>query len=83
MTPDWQDRYQEALASLVKAKLAGVTPPVIDERTPAPVVNLMDAIRQSLEALPGEVMPTPKGPRKRTDSREGPSSGERRPNHRG
>jgi DNA end-binding protein Ku len=49
---EWKDRYQEALAELVKAKLAGVAPPAIEERPPLPVINLMDAIKRSLEQLP-------------------------------
>jgi DNA end-binding protein Ku len=54
------DRYQEALAELIKAKIKGeaiVTPEVAD---PAPVVDLMAALKKSLETMkpPAQSKPT-------------------------
>jgi DNA end-binding protein Ku len=54
------DRYQEALAELIKAKIKGekvVTPEVAE---PAPVVDLMAALKKSLETMkpPASSKPT-------------------------
>jgi DNA end-binding protein Ku len=54
------DRYQEALAELIKAKIKGeaiVTPEVAE---PAPVVDLMAALKKSLETMkpPAQSKPT-------------------------
>ncbi len=43
----FDDRYEAALAELVKAKAAGKELPVRKERAPAKVVDLMAALRQS------------------------------------
>ena len=53
--PDrFRDRYEEALAALIRAKGAGKSPP----KPPAPrrdnVINLMDALRRSVRADKGE-----------------------------
>lgn len=44
------DRYQEGLRKIIEAKIAGEAPPVIEEAGPGNVVNLMDALKRSLEA---------------------------------
>lgn len=44
------DRYQEGLRKIIEAKIAGESPPVIEEAGPGNVVNLMDALKRSLEA---------------------------------
>lgn len=44
------DRYQEGLRRIIEAKIAGEAPPVIEEAGPGNVVNLMDALKRSLEA---------------------------------
>lgn len=44
------DRYQEGLRKIIQAKIEGAAPPVIEEQTPGNVVNLMDALKRSLEA---------------------------------
>src|SRR5262249_31065818 len=54
------DRYQEALAEVIKAKIKGekvVTPEVAE---PAPVVDLMAALKKSLETMkpPASSKPT-------------------------
>ena len=43
----FEDRYENALMELVKAKRAGKAPPVISEERPSNVINLMDALRRS------------------------------------
>ena len=43
----FEDRYENALQALVKAKRAGKTPPTISEPRPSNVINLMDALRRS------------------------------------
>src|SRR4029077_15837291 len=46
--PDkFEDRYENALQDLVKAKRAGKAPPVVSEPQPSNVINLMDALRRS------------------------------------
>lgn len=46
--PDkFEDRYEDALLELIKAKRAGKAPPVISEERPSNVINLMDALRRS------------------------------------
>ena len=57
----YDDRYEEAVAELVKAKLADKTIKAPKDRTSVKVVDLMEALRQSAGATP------PKGaaPRKK------------------
>lgn len=62
---DWKDRYQEALAEMVKGKLAGVEPPVVEDRPAAPVISLMDAIKRSLELATPEAETGPAEPKRR------------------
>ncbi len=48
---EFTDRYAEAVLELVKAKVAGKTFEVIEDRAPkGDVVSLMDALRQSVES---------------------------------
>ena len=43
--PDkFEDRYEDALMELIKAKRAGKRPPVVSEAKPSNVINLMDAL---------------------------------------
>lgn len=44
----FRDRYQDALLTLIKAKIEGSTPVVVQEAEVGKVINLMDALRQSL-----------------------------------
>ncbi len=45
------DRYSEAVLELVKAKIAGETFEIVEEKaTTGEVISLMDALRQSVEA---------------------------------
>jgi DNA end-binding protein Ku len=43
----FQDRYENALQDLIKAKRAGKPAPTLDEPRPSNVINLMDALRRS------------------------------------
>ena len=46
--PDkFEDRYENALTALIKAKRAGKEPPTLAGARPSNVVNLMDALRRS------------------------------------
>lgn len=51
------DRYENALKTLVKKKQRGEKIEIPKERPPAPVVNLMDALRQSAAAEHGRRRP--------------------------
>ncbi len=46
----FEDRYENALRALIKAKRAGKAPPVTPEPRPTNVINLMDALRRSAQA---------------------------------
>jgi DNA end-binding protein Ku len=51
----FEDRYEDALIALIKAKQAGKKPPTLAEAKPSNVINLMDALRRSAksDARPG------------------------------
>jgi Ku protein len=52
--PDkFEDRYEDALAALIKAKHAGKPPPKASEPKPSNVINLMDALKRSVKAEHG------------------------------
>ena len=52
--PDqFEDRYEDALVSLIKAKHAGKPIPKLDEAKPSNVINLMDALKRSVKAEHG------------------------------
>src|SRR6266576_3157556 len=52
--PDqFEDQYEDALKELLKKKQAGEKIEAPKERTPAKVINLMDALRKSVEAERG------------------------------
>jgi DNA end-binding protein Ku len=44
----FEDRYEDALSALIKAKRAGKEPPAPPEHKPSNVINLMDALRRSV-----------------------------------
>ncbi len=48
---DFQDNYQEALRKLIDAKVAGEDIVETEEEAPAKVVDLMEALRRSLETV--------------------------------
>jgi DNA end-binding protein Ku len=43
----FEDRYENALMDLIKAKKSGKKPPIVSEGKPSNVINLMDALRRS------------------------------------
>ena len=48
---EFKDEYQAELRRVIDAKIAGEEVVVSEEETPAKVVNLMDALRKSLDAV--------------------------------
>ncbi len=57
----FEDRYENALKQLIKAKQAGKAPPVLAEPRPSNVINLMDALRRSARADRRPASPARKG----------------------
>ena len=51
---DYKDAYQEELQRIIDAKIAGEEVVATTEETPPKVVNLMDALRQSLDRVSTE-----------------------------
>jgi DNA end-binding protein Ku len=50
----FEDRYEDALKELLRKKQSGQTIEAPKEREPSKVVNLMDALRRSVESSGGE-----------------------------
>ena len=48
---EYQDEYQEELQRIIDAKIAGEEVVATEEEAPPKVVNLMDALRQSLDRV--------------------------------
>jgi DNA end-binding protein Ku len=48
---DYKDAYQEELQRIIDAKIAGEEVVATEEQAPPKVVNLMDALRQSLDRV--------------------------------
>jgi DNA end-binding protein Ku len=48
---EYKDRYQEELQRIIDAKIAGEEVVAAEEEAPPKVVNLMDALRQSLDRV--------------------------------
>ena len=58
--PDkFEDRYEDALVALIKAKHAGKPIPKLEEAKPSNVINLMDALKRSVKAEQGDEKSTP------------------------
>ena len=69
--PDkFEDRYENALQGLIKAKRAGKAPPVVAEPRPSNVINLMDALRRSAKGDRGR----PASSRKSANHRKRPAA---------
>jgi DNA end-binding protein Ku len=68
--PDtFTDRYEEAVVSMLKAKQAGQTFTVPEPSQPANVVNIMDALKKSLEAAGGDgALRRPRAPSKKAEA---------------
>jgi DNA end-binding protein Ku len=74
--PDkFTDRYEEAVVSMLRAKQAGQTFAVPEAAPPANVVNIMDALKRSLEADGGDAasIRRPRAPSKKPA--EAPATG--------
>ncbi len=48
----FEDRYEDALTALIKAKRAGKEAPKVEAPKPSNVINLMDALRRSVKGGP-------------------------------
>jgi DNA end-binding protein Ku len=71
--PDkYNDRYEEAVVNMLKAKQSGETFTVAETPTPSKVVNIMDALKRSLEAegAGSAVARRPKAPSKKPAAAE-------------
>lgn len=64
----FEDRYEDALKALIKAKQQGKEPPVVSEPKPSNVINLMDALRRSAKG----------GTARRGSARRGSAKGQAR-----
>jgi DNA end-binding protein Ku len=62
----FEDRYEQALIDMIKAKAGGKAPPALAEAKPSNVINLMDALRRSAKAERRK----PASPRKAPASRK-------------
>jgi DNA end-binding protein Ku len=73
--PDtFTDRYEEAVVSMLKAKQAGQTFTVPEPSQPANVVNIMDALKKSLEAAGGDgALRRPRAPSKKAEAPAAPA----------
>jgi DNA end-binding protein Ku len=50
---EFNDRYEDAVVALVRAKQAGLPAKATEEQRPSNVVNIMDALRKSIAAVGG------------------------------
>jgi DNA end-binding protein Ku len=58
--PDkFEDRYEDALSKLIKAKQAGKPAPKAADVKPSNVINLMDALKRSIKADKGDTKSAP------------------------
>jgi DNA end-binding protein Ku len=62
----FEDRYEDALTELIKAKRAGKEPPTAPTPRPSNVINLMDALRRSVKGAKGESGASAKSPTRAT-----------------
>jgi len=63
---EFEDRYEDALRDLIKAKKAGKAPPSTPSPRPSNVINLMDALRRSVKGDKGGAAASPKASRRTT-----------------
>jgi DNA end-binding protein Ku len=74
------DRYEEAVVAMLRAKQQGQTFSVPEPAAPANVVNIMDALKKSLEAAGGEgAVRRPRAPSKPSKAAEAPAAKEKEP----
>ena len=62
---NFTDRYHTALLDLIKAKIDGTQPVLVQRNGTVPVINLMEALRQSVEQVKKKPEPVHKNGRKR------------------
>jgi DNA end-binding protein Ku len=55
----FEDHYEDALKELLRKKQSGQKIEVPRERAPAKVINVMEALRRSVDAERGSGAPTP------------------------
>ena len=79
--PDtFTDRYEEAVVGMLKAKQAGQTFSVPEPAAPANVVNIMDALKKSLEVAGGDgAVRRPRAPSKKADEAPAAKEAVRKP----
>ena len=79
--PDtFTDRYEEAVVAMLRAKQQGQTFTVPEPSQPANVVNIMDALKKSLEAAGGEgAVRRPRAPSKQTAEAPAAKAAARKP----
>src|ERR1044072_682213 len=58
----FEDRYEDALSTLIKAKRAGKEPPTSPSPKPSHVLNLLDASRREVKGSKDEYAPNSGGP---------------------
>src|SRR3954471_10878801 len=63
---EFEDRYEDALRDLIKAKKAGKAPPSTPSPRPSNVINLMDALRRSVKGDKDGAAAGAKGSRRTT-----------------
>src|SRR4051812_45898376 len=61
---EFEDRYEDALRDLIKAKKTGKAPPSTPSPRPSNVINLMDALRRSVKGDKGGAAASVKGSRR-------------------
>jgi DNA end-binding protein Ku len=61
---EFEDRYEDALRDLIKAKKAGKAPPSSPSPKPSNVINLMDALRRSVKGDKGDAAANAKSGRR-------------------
>jgi DNA end-binding protein Ku len=59
---EFKDRYQEALLDVIKAKVEGKEPAILEEAAAPPTLSFMDALQASLEQAGATKKPTRKKP---------------------
>ena len=78
--PDkFSDRYEEAVVSMLRAKQAGQSFAVQETPAPSKVVNIMDALKRSLEAEGGGEVRRPRAPSKKpVEAEKKPAAAEKK-----
>ena len=70
---EFVDRYEEALRNLVQSKMKGETPVYAPVQSPAAVIDLMAALKQSLEKDGGARKPAARGKRESAPAASAPA----------